>query len=231
MAYYGYRYYDPITGRWPSRDPIGERGGINLYGFVFNNSLSWIDLLGGAPLSIDIHSDWYDRLPSEVQSDLLNNYLGREIQPAPPYGKNLAADIAGTLAALQADLNGPGTDHFNERLDKLVEESNCPRRETSTLADTYDDYGDYGMGYEYTPFGQSVDLLSMLMKWDVAGAALDVAGQALPSEYTFYRYQLWDVEVKIICCEGTDKEYIKKNWKFQRVSKTKLPMSTGRGTI
>ena len=22
--YYGYRYYDPVTGRWPNRDPIGE---------------------------------------------------------------------------------------------------------------------------------------------------------------------------------------------------------------
>jgi RHS repeat-associated protein len=24
--YYGYRWYDPLTGRWPSRDPIGEIG-------------------------------------------------------------------------------------------------------------------------------------------------------------------------------------------------------------
>ena len=34
LYYYGYRFYDPLTGRWPSRDPIGEDGGINLYGFV-----------------------------------------------------------------------------------------------------------------------------------------------------------------------------------------------------
>jgi len=27
LYYYGYRYYDPATGRWPSRDPIGEMGG------------------------------------------------------------------------------------------------------------------------------------------------------------------------------------------------------------
>jgi len=25
--YYGYRYYDPVTGRWPSRDPLAEVGG------------------------------------------------------------------------------------------------------------------------------------------------------------------------------------------------------------
>jgi RHS repeat-associated protein len=30
VTYYGYRWYDPHTGRWPSRDPIEERGGLNL---------------------------------------------------------------------------------------------------------------------------------------------------------------------------------------------------------
>jgi RHS repeat-associated protein len=46
LYYYGYRYYDPVTGSWPSRDPIEERGGINLYGFVGNNSTSDVDTLG-----------------------------------------------------------------------------------------------------------------------------------------------------------------------------------------
>jgi hypothetical protein len=46
VAYYGYRYYDPLTGRWPSRDPIEERGGVNLYGFVGNKSIFIIDMLG-----------------------------------------------------------------------------------------------------------------------------------------------------------------------------------------
>ena len=46
IPYYGYRYYDPVTGRWPSRDPIEERGGVNLYGFVGNKAvISW-DVLG-----------------------------------------------------------------------------------------------------------------------------------------------------------------------------------------
>jgi len=46
LYYYGYRYYDPVTGRWPSRDPIGERGGVNLYGFVGNAGVNWIDVNG-----------------------------------------------------------------------------------------------------------------------------------------------------------------------------------------
>ena len=28
LYYYGYRFYDPATGRWPSRDPIGEAGSV-----------------------------------------------------------------------------------------------------------------------------------------------------------------------------------------------------------
>jgi len=43
---YGYRYYDPVTGRWPSRDPIGEDGGANLYGFVENDGVDKWDYLG-----------------------------------------------------------------------------------------------------------------------------------------------------------------------------------------
>jgi hypothetical protein len=38
--------YDPLTGRWPSRDPIEEAGGVNLYGFVGNDGVDWVDLCG-----------------------------------------------------------------------------------------------------------------------------------------------------------------------------------------
>ena len=46
VADYLYRYYDPLTGRWPSRDPIEERGGINLYGMLANDSVNFWDYLG-----------------------------------------------------------------------------------------------------------------------------------------------------------------------------------------
>ena len=46
LLYYGYRCYDPLTGRWPSRDPIEESGGVNLYSFVGNDGVSRWDFLG-----------------------------------------------------------------------------------------------------------------------------------------------------------------------------------------
>jgi RHS repeat-associated protein len=65
LLYYGYRYYGPSTGRWLSRDPIGEDGGFSelggmyqldsvleprnepyLYVFVGNDGINSIDSLG-----------------------------------------------------------------------------------------------------------------------------------------------------------------------------------------
>jgi RHS repeat-associated protein len=47
LLYYGYRYYNAGMGRWLSRDPAGEaEGGPNLHGFVADDPLSKIDLLG-----------------------------------------------------------------------------------------------------------------------------------------------------------------------------------------
>jgi len=41
-------YYNPVQGRWCSRDPIEEEGGLNVYGFGRNNPVSGWDQLGRA---------------------------------------------------------------------------------------------------------------------------------------------------------------------------------------
>ena len=46
LYYYGYRYYDPQTGRWPSRDPIEEEGCYYLSGFVGKDGVGRWELLG-----------------------------------------------------------------------------------------------------------------------------------------------------------------------------------------
>jgi RHS repeat-associated protein len=61
LYFYGYRYYDPVTGRWPSRDPIGEVGGLNLHGFVGNNSIDWWDVIGlKHPVNKPSESGWWE---------------------------------------------------------------------------------------------------------------------------------------------------------------------------
>jgi len=51
-VYYLYRFYDPQNGRWLSSDPIGEDGGINLYGYVTNDVVNDVDPWGLATMTI-----------------------------------------------------------------------------------------------------------------------------------------------------------------------------------
>ncbi len=46
QLYFGERFLQPWVGRWPSFDPIGEEGGLNLYAFVRNQPIGSIDYLG-----------------------------------------------------------------------------------------------------------------------------------------------------------------------------------------
>jgi RHS repeat-associated protein len=46
LLYYGYRYYNPTTGRWFNREPLGETASNNLYSFVNNDGINYLDYLG-----------------------------------------------------------------------------------------------------------------------------------------------------------------------------------------
>jgi RHS repeat-associated protein len=59
LVYYGFRYYQPQTGRWLSRDPLGEEGGVNLYGFVSNNPVSLVDPLGQYEQDVHYYLTYY----------------------------------------------------------------------------------------------------------------------------------------------------------------------------
>ncbi|AXI63129.1 toxin [Pseudomonas kribbensis] len=48
LYYYGARYYAPWLCRWVSADPAGTVDGLNLYAFVSNNPLRFVDPSGGA---------------------------------------------------------------------------------------------------------------------------------------------------------------------------------------
>jgi len=82
VAYYGYRYYDPVTGRWPSRDPIEERGGVNLYGFVRNNGIGRWDYLGLFQINPDLDFDW----PRNEEERRIEDFIRKnpEIVVLPP---------------------------------------------------------------------------------------------------------------------------------------------------
>ena len=82
LLYYGYRYYNAETGRWLNRDPIGEDGGLNLYGMVGNDAVNAWDYLGL-------------RSCDEIQQnlDIIDNILNSIIADFSPGGQCYEFDI------------------------------------------------------------------------------------------------------------------------------------------
>lgn len=60
-----FRAYDPELGRWLSRDPIGEEGGLNLYGYVGNDPCNIIDELGLQGGESGISYPWSNKGPRD----------------------------------------------------------------------------------------------------------------------------------------------------------------------
>jgi RHS repeat-associated protein len=50
LVRFGARDYCPETARWTAKDPAGFRGGINLYGYTYNDPVNFIDPDGEFPL-------------------------------------------------------------------------------------------------------------------------------------------------------------------------------------
>jgi RHS repeat-associated protein len=76
LVYYGLRYYSPSLGRFINKDPIGEQGGLNLYGYCQNNGVNKYDVLGMWPTIsfMPVHQNSIDRalsfLPEGTRANL-----------------------------------------------------------------------------------------------------------------------------------------------------------------
>ena len=102
--YYGYRYYDPLTGRWPSRDPIEESGGMNLYNPLYNNPISWVDVLENEPAAPSQSPAGWHAPPGSGGGLFIptpsNNMIPSNTLPTTPRG----TDPSGGRASLPAEL-------------------------------------------------------------------------------------------------------------------------------
>ncbi len=77
------RPYKPTPGNWLSRDPIGERGGINLYQFVLNNPLNAVDPLGAFTIDANTCAQVGAYLKGNA---LIMDYIERSIKNADNIG-------------------------------------------------------------------------------------------------------------------------------------------------
>ena len=80
------RWYDPVTGRWLSKDPIGVSGGLNQYVAFANNPVNRTDPFG-------LQAEWFPTGP-DVPPGTIFSY---RFDPAP---------INAAIATTAADLTG-----------------------------------------------------------------------------------------------------------------------------
>ncbi|MCC5859763.1 MAG: DUF1566 domain-containing protein [Ectothiorhodospiraceae bacterium] len=93
---FGYRDYDPDTGRWTARDPIGFAGGdTNLYGYVLNDPVNWIDL-DGQQMAHPSDGYWV-RPPAAGQPDPVMSKYG-SVETEFDIGFDLAGCVSRCLA-------------------------------------------------------------------------------------------------------------------------------------
>ena len=58
LVHFGFRDYDPYTGKWTAKDPIGFAGGdSNLYGYVLNDPVNLVDSRGEFAILIPVIID------------------------------------------------------------------------------------------------------------------------------------------------------------------------------
>jgi RHS repeat-associated protein len=126
-----YRAYDPALGRWISRDPIGESGGINLYGYVLNNSTNWID-----PLGLDVFVGEHPGVINNSHNPL--NHAAIILRPNNPadFADNpLFAATGGKEATLGGQaFGGPWTAFIGSPYGNLRSAPNYPADAPATLS-------------------------------------------------------------------------------------------------
>jgi len=110
LSYYNYRYYSAELGRWLSRDPIGEKGGINLYVMIGNIAINWIDYLG------------LDKRPESLEWEVLSirsEQIPKKL-PKCEKGKCWEKDVEIKTIIVYWRL-APGTQtHLEEKIDNFI---------------------------------------------------------------------------------------------------------------
>jgi len=151
--YYGYRFYDPSNGRWLNRDPIEEEGGVNLYNFVENNPINWVDFLGLVDLSYtppaetDL-TDWEKGFNTDDKFDVAGHgnsqsMFDKNKKPITP--NKVADDIIkdpkykpGDTVGLISCSTGAGNNSFAQKLaDALAKKTGKPTTVRAPTKTTY----------------------------------------------------------------------------------------------
>lgn len=96
LSDFGYRFYRADVGKWLTRDPIGEDGGLNIYTFTENNPINLTDPKG---LEVECKVKW--NVPPKVEiTDPDNPFFGKI---------NITPKINWNMPKVKDIVNDPGS--------------------------------------------------------------------------------------------------------------------------
>ena len=149
MSESGRRYYNSQLGRWLGRDPIEEKGGLHLYGFVGNNGVNRFDVLGmrwvtryrvdpNDPNEGQEAYQVWEEDPFVVSADRIDDSWERERMIDAYNASRFTID---TSAAPSSGVAAPSVDDFQKQIDKAVRCSGIANRLSAANAasDVYSD--------------------------------------------------------------------------------------------
>ena len=102
-----FREYNADLGRWLNQDPMQERGGINLYGYVLNNPIDYFDPYGLNGASFGTAFGFYAGaavgLIASAGEDVFTGGLGAIANPATVAASTAVGAAAGALVGSAVD--------------------------------------------------------------------------------------------------------------------------------
>ena len=131
LYYFRARWYDPDTGRWLSKDPVGIEGGLNQYVFCDNNPVNNVDPTGNFSILIAVCAITIAVVVFAVANSIISgSSRSKKIDDAQfdkehkksmkEYGDLIGKVLDGTATPEEEDrlLNG---DHEQKRRDNVLE--------------------------------------------------------------------------------------------------------------
>ena len=148
LYYYGYRFYHPILMRWLNRDPIGENGGVNLYGFCRNSSICFSDTLGKTIiLTMDSNPDRKDVIKYKGKESRVRGVTRRYEKFNAKCTKDCVLKISGVFN-LWIELLNADSPRWNQRY-RRYRNSGIDKEDMNTLNHEMDHFNTWKAFYSF----------------------------------------------------------------------------------
>ena len=154
-------------GRWINRDPIKERGGLNLYGMRGNNCVNRIDVLGLSTITVSINRT--SRTEQAIYSTVTATTDSDSINKCCKFPKNFNGTERGTSKTQNLLKEGTHNSSFDPENSTSFGPDNPDGSGLTSIGGRYDKHSnDYA---SYSGFDGTTN------KWDISMPQIDMNGE------------------------------------------------------